>query len=200
MWLKPSDVQLEDLLTVLKQQTDPADYPYAERIEQQRAAVRRGADPAATDPRARAGRAGPGARRRARASSSSSRPSATRSVVDAARADAFERDYRPISGRERCRRRRPLRQAGCERSGVECAREARGRAHRVGLRGLLRERHPRARLGRLARARLPDHLSGQRGQPGRLIADRTPRLPPRFSCPATKRRNSPLTRTACLRC
>ena len=35
MWLKPSDVQLEDLLTVLKQQTDPADYPYAERIEQQ---------------------------------------------------------------------------------------------------------------------------------------------------------------------
>lgn len=35
MWLNPSDAQLEDLLTVLKQQTDPADYPYAERIEQQ---------------------------------------------------------------------------------------------------------------------------------------------------------------------
>src|SRR6266516_413523 len=35
MWLKPSDARLEDLLTVLKQQTDPADYPHAERIEQQ---------------------------------------------------------------------------------------------------------------------------------------------------------------------
>ena len=35
MWLKPSDVRLEDLLTVLKERTDPADYPHAERIEQQ---------------------------------------------------------------------------------------------------------------------------------------------------------------------
>jgi len=35
MWLNPSDARLEDLLTVPKQQTDPADYPYAERIEQQ---------------------------------------------------------------------------------------------------------------------------------------------------------------------
>jgi ectoine hydroxylase-related dioxygenase (phytanoyl-CoA dioxygenase family) len=35
MWLKPSNVRLEDLLTVLKEWTDPADYPHAERIEQQ---------------------------------------------------------------------------------------------------------------------------------------------------------------------
>lgn len=35
MWLNPADVRLDDLLTVLKVRTDPADYPYAERIEQQ---------------------------------------------------------------------------------------------------------------------------------------------------------------------
>jgi ectoine hydroxylase-related dioxygenase (phytanoyl-CoA dioxygenase family) len=34
-WLNPDDVRLDDLLTVLKEQTDAADYPYAERIEQQ---------------------------------------------------------------------------------------------------------------------------------------------------------------------
>jgi len=51
MWLTTSDVRLEDLLTVLKQQTDPADYPHAERIEQQvpvyDAARLRSADPRA---------------------------------------------------------------------------------------------------------------------------------------------------------
>ena len=35
MWLNPADAELDDLLTVLKQQTNPADYPCAERIEQQ---------------------------------------------------------------------------------------------------------------------------------------------------------------------
>jgi ectoine hydroxylase-related dioxygenase (phytanoyl-CoA dioxygenase family) len=35
VWLNPDDVRLDDLLTVLKEQTDAADYPYAERIEQQ---------------------------------------------------------------------------------------------------------------------------------------------------------------------
>jgi ectoine hydroxylase-related dioxygenase (phytanoyl-CoA dioxygenase family) len=35
MWLNPADAELDDLLAVLKQQTDPTDYPYAERIEQQ---------------------------------------------------------------------------------------------------------------------------------------------------------------------
>jgi ectoine hydroxylase-related dioxygenase (phytanoyl-CoA dioxygenase family) len=34
-WLNPDDVRLDDLLTVRKEQTDPADYPHAERIEQQ---------------------------------------------------------------------------------------------------------------------------------------------------------------------
>jgi ectoine hydroxylase-related dioxygenase (phytanoyl-CoA dioxygenase family) len=35
VWLHPEDARLADLLTVLKEETDPADYPYAERIEQQ---------------------------------------------------------------------------------------------------------------------------------------------------------------------
>jgi ectoine hydroxylase-related dioxygenase (phytanoyl-CoA dioxygenase family) len=35
MWLKPADARLDDLLTVLKDQTDPADYPHAATIEQQ---------------------------------------------------------------------------------------------------------------------------------------------------------------------
>jgi ectoine hydroxylase-related dioxygenase (phytanoyl-CoA dioxygenase family) len=35
VWLNPDDVRLDGLLTVLKEQTDAADYPYAERIEQQ---------------------------------------------------------------------------------------------------------------------------------------------------------------------
>lgn len=34
-WLNPDDVRLDDLLTVLKEQTDAADYPHAELIEQQ---------------------------------------------------------------------------------------------------------------------------------------------------------------------
>ncbi|TDD26354.1 phytanoyl-CoA dioxygenase [Kribbella turkmenica] len=34
-WLNPDDVRLDDLLTLLKEQTDAADYPHAERIEQQ---------------------------------------------------------------------------------------------------------------------------------------------------------------------
>jgi ectoine hydroxylase-related dioxygenase (phytanoyl-CoA dioxygenase family) len=34
MWLNPDDVRLDDLVTVLKDQTDPADYPHAEQIEQ----------------------------------------------------------------------------------------------------------------------------------------------------------------------
>ncbi|MER7243813.1 phytanoyl-CoA dioxygenase family protein [Kribbella sp. NPDC000426] len=35
MWLKPADARLDDLLTVLKDQTDPADYPLAVTVEQQ---------------------------------------------------------------------------------------------------------------------------------------------------------------------
>ncbi|MEV5966620.1 phytanoyl-CoA dioxygenase family protein [Kribbella sp. NPDC051952] len=35
MWLNPADAKLDDLLTVLKQETNPADYPHAEQIEQQ---------------------------------------------------------------------------------------------------------------------------------------------------------------------
>ncbi|TDO51444.1 ectoine hydroxylase-related dioxygenase (phytanoyl-CoA dioxygenase family) [Kribbella sp. VKM Ac-2527] len=35
VWLHPEDARLADLLTVLKEEADPADYPYAERIEQQ---------------------------------------------------------------------------------------------------------------------------------------------------------------------
>jgi ectoine hydroxylase-related dioxygenase (phytanoyl-CoA dioxygenase family) len=35
VWLRAEDAKLEDLLQVLKEQTDAADYPYAERIEQQ---------------------------------------------------------------------------------------------------------------------------------------------------------------------
>jgi ectoine hydroxylase-related dioxygenase (phytanoyl-CoA dioxygenase family) len=35
MWLNPDDVRLDDLVTVLKDQTDPADYPHAEQVEQQ---------------------------------------------------------------------------------------------------------------------------------------------------------------------
>ncbi|WBQ03843.1 phytanoyl-CoA dioxygenase family protein [Kribbella sp. CA-293567] len=34
-WLKPQDVRLDDLLAVLRTETDPADYPFAETIEQQ---------------------------------------------------------------------------------------------------------------------------------------------------------------------
>jgi hypothetical protein len=34
-WLNPEDVRLDDLLTVLKERTDAADYPHAELIEQQ---------------------------------------------------------------------------------------------------------------------------------------------------------------------
>ncbi|MDX6283335.1 MAG: hypothetical protein QOH03_4406 [Kribbellaceae bacterium] len=34
-WLKPEDVRLEDLLAVLRTETDPAGYPFAEAIEQQ---------------------------------------------------------------------------------------------------------------------------------------------------------------------
>ena len=34
-WLNPDDVRLDDLLTVLKDQTDAADYPHAELIEHQ---------------------------------------------------------------------------------------------------------------------------------------------------------------------
>ena len=51
MWLNPSDVHLDDLLALLKQPTDPADYPHADRIEQQvpvyDAARIRSADPRA---------------------------------------------------------------------------------------------------------------------------------------------------------
>jgi ectoine hydroxylase-related dioxygenase (phytanoyl-CoA dioxygenase family) len=35
VWLDPKDCRLEDLLTVLAEKTDPADYAYAEDIEQQ---------------------------------------------------------------------------------------------------------------------------------------------------------------------
>jgi ectoine hydroxylase-related dioxygenase (phytanoyl-CoA dioxygenase family) len=35
MWLNPADARLEDLLAVLKDQTDPADYPHAAAVEQQ---------------------------------------------------------------------------------------------------------------------------------------------------------------------
>jgi ectoine hydroxylase-related dioxygenase (phytanoyl-CoA dioxygenase family) len=35
MWLKPADARLDELLTVLKDQTDPADYLHAATIEQQ---------------------------------------------------------------------------------------------------------------------------------------------------------------------
>jgi ectoine hydroxylase-related dioxygenase (phytanoyl-CoA dioxygenase family) len=35
IWLRPEDARLEDLLQILKEQTDATDYPYAERIEQQ---------------------------------------------------------------------------------------------------------------------------------------------------------------------
>ncbi|HZX04243.1 phytanoyl-CoA dioxygenase family protein [Kribbella sp.] len=35
MWLNPADVRLDDLLTVLKDQTDPAAYPHAATVEQQ---------------------------------------------------------------------------------------------------------------------------------------------------------------------
>ncbi|TDW15000.1 phytanoyl-CoA dioxygenase family protein [Kribbella kalugense] len=35
MWLNPADARLDDLLTVLKDQTDPADYPHAATVEQQ---------------------------------------------------------------------------------------------------------------------------------------------------------------------
>jgi ectoine hydroxylase-related dioxygenase (phytanoyl-CoA dioxygenase family) len=35
MWLNPADARLDDLLTVLKDRTDPADYPSAAAIEQQ---------------------------------------------------------------------------------------------------------------------------------------------------------------------
>jgi ectoine hydroxylase-related dioxygenase (phytanoyl-CoA dioxygenase family) len=35
VWLRAEDAKLEDLLQVLKEQTEGADYPYAERIEQQ---------------------------------------------------------------------------------------------------------------------------------------------------------------------
>ncbi|WP_433166695.1 phytanoyl-CoA dioxygenase family protein [Kribbella sp. CA-247076] len=48
-WLNPDEVRLDDLLTVLKDQTDATDYPLAERIEQQvpvyDAARLRAADP-----------------------------------------------------------------------------------------------------------------------------------------------------------
>lgn len=49
MWLDPADARLDDLLTVLKDRTDPADYPHAASIEQQvpvyEAARTRAADP-----------------------------------------------------------------------------------------------------------------------------------------------------------
>ncbi|RZU15868.1 ectoine hydroxylase-related dioxygenase (phytanoyl-CoA dioxygenase family) [Kribbella rubisoli] len=35
MWLNPADVRLDDLLTVLEDKTDPADYPHAAAVEQQ---------------------------------------------------------------------------------------------------------------------------------------------------------------------
>lgn len=34
-WLNPDDVRLDDLLTVLEDRTDPADYPFADEVEQQ---------------------------------------------------------------------------------------------------------------------------------------------------------------------
>ena len=34
-WLKPEDARLEDLLEVLEDHTDPADYPFAEEIVQE---------------------------------------------------------------------------------------------------------------------------------------------------------------------
>ncbi|MEU4393570.1 phytanoyl-CoA dioxygenase family protein [Kribbella sp. NPDC023855] len=34
-WLNPADVHLDDLLTVLEDRTDPADYPFADEVEQQ---------------------------------------------------------------------------------------------------------------------------------------------------------------------
>ena len=46
----------------------------------------------------------------------------------------------------------------------------------------------------LARPRLPGHLAGQRGQPGRRGADRAPRLPPRLPRPT---RSRPPTRRMC---
>jgi ectoine hydroxylase-related dioxygenase (phytanoyl-CoA dioxygenase family) len=49
MWLNPADARLDDLLAVLKDQTDPADYPHAAAVEQQvpvyDAAQVRAADP-----------------------------------------------------------------------------------------------------------------------------------------------------------
>ncbi|WP_328997383.1 phytanoyl-CoA dioxygenase family protein [Kribbella sp. NBC_00709] len=51
MWLNPADARLEDLLSVVKDQTDPDDYPYAAAVEQQvpmyDAARVRAADPRA---------------------------------------------------------------------------------------------------------------------------------------------------------
>ncbi|MFI5695824.1 phytanoyl-CoA dioxygenase family protein [Kribbella sp. NPDC051586] len=35
MWLNPADARLDELLSVLKDQTDPADYPHAATVEQQ---------------------------------------------------------------------------------------------------------------------------------------------------------------------
>ena len=77
------------------------------------------------------------------------------------------------AARRRHRGRGPFRQAGRERPGVERAGEA-GPARAGGVRRLLRQRHPRARVHGLARARLPGDLAGQRGQSrGRRAAART---------------------------
>ena len=56
------------------------------------------------------------------------------------------------------------------------------------LRRLLRQRHDRAGLDGLARARLPGHLAGQRRPPGRPAAGPAPRLPPRL--PVERRRRA----------
>ncbi len=83
---------------------------------------------------------------------------------------------RRAAGRRRDRG-RPLRRSGRQRPGVERAGED-SPVRPGGVRRLLRQRGAGAAGHGLAGPRLPGHLAGQRGQPGRRRAGRAPGLPP----------------------
>ena len=174
--LTEADCRLEDLVEVLAERTDRADYPHAAAVVDEvlvyDADRLRAAWPTAPPRGGR--RAGPGPDRRARGRGVPRRVPRPRGRRPGHR--GVRRADRRAARRRRGRR-RPLRHARRQRPGVERAGEARG-ARAGGVRRLLRQRHAGAGRDGLARPRLPGDLAGQRGQPGRRGADRAPRLPP----------------------
>ena len=199
-WLHADDCSVDDLRAIVEVTTDGRDYPHAADVvdnvlvydcDRLRAEI---ATPAGRRSSPGRARRGDGRRSRARrARRRLPRPVDRRSGDRCVRGD----HRRPARGRTG--RRRPLRQAGRQRPGLERAREARAaRPRRV--RRLLRQRDHRARVVGVARPELPDHIAGQRRQPGWRRPGSPSRLPPRVPVRRDRARRSRPTLTGCRRC